>query len=261
MTDLVESEETRQNNTYTELLDQQILEKPHTNFNSINHETNKKLDEINSITRESNNDFPEEDQEQVNQDQLGVTGSLISTSSNPSAYDEQQNCHIVELENQSIDLRTPSYWDNFKSKCCFCQSNNDIPEQVQEQVNYGQLGARPKSGSLISTPANPLAASDKHSSVLEKFDEFPVSTPIIETDAPFDAFGMPREAESYLVEQQKGFDGDEFNTRVDGNTSQTNKNDGKFDNSLFRLLYLEICIEQHLEISRVQTLEISRLCT
>ena len=144
MTDLVESEETRQNNTYTELLDQQILEKPHTNFNSINHETNKKLDEINSITRESNNDFPEEDQEQVNQDQLGVTGSLISTSSNPSAYDEQQNCHIVELENQSIDLRTPSYWDNFKSKCCFCQSNNDIPEQVQEQVNYGQLGARPK---------------------------------------------------------------------------------------------------------------------
>ena len=29
-----------------------------------------------------------------------------------------------------------------------------------DNVNYGQLGARPKTGSLISTPGNPLAASD-----------------------------------------------------------------------------------------------------
>ena len=66
------------------------------------------------------------------------------------------------------------------------ESNDDSPLEIQEQVNYGQLGARPKTGSLIKTPGNPLAASDRHSSVLEKFDEFPASTPIIETDALFE---------------------------------------------------------------------------
>ena len=105
-------------------------EKPQTNLDTINPETNKELNKVDSTTTESNNGY----------------------------------------------------------------------------VNYGQLGARPKTGSLISTTGYPLAVSDKHSSVWEIFDEIPESTPIIAKDAPFDVFRMAREAESYLIEQQKGFD-------------------------------------------------------